>query len=56
MTSTGLKKAKTQWYKTIEIICLDPDQRLTLNWVIVHDRKRHEFKSLNAARKFARSL
>ena len=55
MSPTGLKKCADVYVGRHHIICLDPFQRLPSNFAIVHNGY-HEFRTLAAARKFARSL
>jgi hypothetical protein len=55
VTPTGTKRKESDYVGHIEIICLDEYERLPMNWAIAH-RGYHEFRTLAAARKFARSL
>jgi hypothetical protein len=55
MSPTGLKRAETQWVGRVEIICLDRYQRLPMNWAIKH-KGYHEFRTLSAAKKFAKAI
>lgn len=59
---TGLPTAESLIYgrKAIEIICLDPQQRCAFNWAINvrtgAQRGYHEFRTLSAAKKFAKTI
>lgn len=57
-TSTGLRQSRDEFLgRNVRIICLDHAQRLPFSFAISDSRCGYrEFKTLAAARKFARSL
>lgn len=55
MSPTGIPALSDVWVGRVHIICLDKYGRLPFRYAISHNGY-HEFRTLAAARKFARSL
>ncbi len=53
---TGTPCKSDVYVGSVRIICLDPFERLPMNWAVYHNKHYREFHSLTTARKFARAL